>query len=151
MNLHAEELKQLSVMPWGERVHGFYGPMQYEYLLLDLNEKLLDIEKYIVEEGLESTYYKDQEENITNVVSGLSCLNNYVMNLSTHIHDCIDGPLYDGFVNDATESLSRIKMENYSTDNTMDIKVNSTVYYGSGEAQIVSTLKSELTIDDFLA
>jgi len=145
-----EEVKKVSVLPWEEKVHRYHLPMHYAANLQEVEDVLGDIEETLREGGMEGLGYQKQEEQITEVGAGIGYLNAYIDSLAAEIDLQIDRPLYEGFQNDATEQLSRIKMENYTTENTLQLKTHHVLTDGYGKPIEYDGIEPSLTMADFL-
>ena len=113
--------------------------------LLDMNSELAKIDELLVDAGVEGIYHTNQEENICYSAEMLGELLAYSSNLAFYALELIDKPLYKNFNLNATESISRIKVEDYSTENTLGITYTTHASYGDTQ-----NAKKTLSIEDFL-
>lgn len=114
--------------------------------LLDMNSELAKIDELLVDAGVEGIYHTNQEENICYSAEMLGELLAYSSNLAFYALELIDKPLYKNFNLNATESISRIKVEDYSTENTLGITYTAHTSHGDYE----NCAKKTLSIEDFL-
>jgi len=145
----AEETKEV-YDEWNGKIHPYLLPMHLMTTLGDVNDDLKDMEETVTEAGMESILYTDRTSAISDVAEGTGILNGYIMSLIPTAKSRLDDPLYKGFDQGATEMLSRIRMEDYATDNTLSIKDHSVMHGGYGEVYEYDIKKDKLTIDDFL-
>ena len=73
---------------------------------------------------------------------------NYIAQLQSYNEANIDNPLYKSFVNGATQTMSTIRLENYTVDNNLGLTVEYFVN-GSGTGP-VTIEKGKLTFEDFI-
>lgn len=114
--------------------------------LLDMNSELAKIDELLVDAGVEGIYHTNQEENICYSAEMLGELLAYSSDLAFYALELIDKPLYKNFNLNATESISRIKVEDYSTENTLGITYTAHTSHGDYE----NCAKKTLSIEDFL-
>ncbi|WP_458457855.1 pre-toxin TG domain-containing protein [Pseudobutyrivibrio sp.] len=114
--------------------------------LLDMNSELANIDELLVDAGVEGIYHTNQEENICYSAEMLGELLAYSSDLAFYALELIDKPLYKNFNLNATESISRIKVEDYSTENTLGITYTAHTSHGDYE----NCAKKTLSIEDFL-
>lgn len=145
----AEETKEV-YDEWNGKIHPYLLPMHLMTTLGDANDDLKEMEEIVTEAGMESILYTDRTSAISDVAEGTGILNGYIMSLIPTAESRLDDPLYKGFDRGATEMLSRIRMEDYATDNTLSIKDHSVMHGGYGEVYEYDIKKDKLTIDDFL-
>ena len=148
--MSAGELKQLSAAKWQEKIHPMYLPMGYVTILQEVETYIKKIEDTLSEGEMEGLGYQSQEEKIEETGAGIGYLNAYISSLPWELYGKIDQPLYQGFQNDAAEDLSRIRMEDYTTENTLQIKVHREVNGGAGKPYGYDTGAAALTMKDFL-
>jgi hypothetical protein len=103
-----------------------------------------------LEEKMQQTYrmtgidYSDQSRNIEKVIANLCVLASYISDLPTDIVNALDDPLYKHFKNGATETLSRIRLEDFKTANDLGLKS-----YNQVRGHRYSINLRELNFDDF--
>ena len=114
--------------------------------LQDMNSELAKMDELLCDAGVEGIYHTNHADDITYSAEFLGELLAYSSNLAFYAQEYLDKPLYENFNLHATESISRIKVEDYKTPNTLGIKF---AYVHADETEDLDTLQ-DLTIDDFL-
>lgn len=95
--------------------------------------------------------YSSQFDQINDIVNDLSALETYVTALPYQIDEKLDTPFHKAFANEATETLSRVRLSEFVTDNTLGIHAVGTIPDGySYESYEYIYLKSNLGFEDFL-
>ena len=84
--------------------------------LFDIDKKLCSCNARLEEVGL-GTGYRSQSNELNDCVEGVNALDMYILQLHPYIDSKLDDPLYKGFVNGPTETISRIRLNQFSTDN----------------------------------
>ena len=120
-------------------------PIHLAESLISMNTELAKIDELLVDGGVESIYHINQEDNIDYSMEMLGELLAYSSDLAFYALELIDKPLYKNFNLNATESISRIKVEDYSTENTLGITYTTHASYGDTQ-----NAKKTLSIEDFL-
>ncbi len=120
-------------------------PIHLAESLISMNAELAKIDELLVDDGVESIYHINQEDNIDYSMEMLGELLAYSSDLAFYALELIDKPLYKNFNLNATESISRIKVEDYSTENTLGITYTTHASYGDTQ-----NAKKTLSIEDFL-
>lgn len=121
-------------------------PIHLAESLISMNAELAKIDELLVDDGVESIYHINQEDNIDYSMEMLGELLAYSSDLAFYALELIDKPLYKNFNLNATESISRIKVEDYSTENTLGITYTAHTSHGDYE----NCAKKTLSIEDFL-
>ena len=121
-------------------------PIHLAESLISMNTELAKIDELLVDDGVESIYHINQEDNIDYSMEMLGELLAYSSDLAFYALELIDKPLYKNFNLNATESISRIKVEDYSTENTLGITYTAHTSHGDYE----NCAKKTLSIEDFL-
>ena len=101
------------------------------------------------EAGMPECSYAFQEGAISEMTGNLETLLLYVETANDHVWEELDHPLYMDFKNNATETLSRIVLEEISTENTFGMEEHMQVS-GHGYIGVSKRVKSELKFSDFL-
>ena len=120
-------------------------PIHLAESLISMNTELAKIDELLVDDGVESIYHINQEDNIGYSMEMLGELLAYSSDLAFYALELIDKPLYKNFNLNVTESISRIKVEDYSTENTLGITYTTHASYGD-----IQNTKKTLSIEDFL-
>ena len=116
--MSAEEVKKVMAVQWEEK-EPYCMPHGYQYKLENVDNYLKEMDELLLEAGMEGLGYQSQAENIQKTALGMGLLNAYISTLMSEIDAQIDQPLYRGFQNEATEQLSRIRMEDYSAETAL--------------------------------
>jgi hypothetical protein len=148
--LKEEELKKIDITQWEEKTHLSHLPMHHGSALFNVNRYLNEIEDILREAGMEGLGYQDQEKEIEELIEDQANLNAYINSAGWEFQDKIDTPLYKGFQNDAAEKLSRINLEDYTTENTLEIKKHHVMYDSYGNRLEYDTTAPSLSMADFL-
>jgi hypothetical protein len=148
--LKEEELKKIDITQWEEKTHLSHLPMHHGSALFNVNRYLNEIEDILREAGMEGLGYQDQENEIEELIEDQANLNAYINSAGWEFQDKIDTPLYKGFQNDAAEKLSRINLEDYTTENTLEIKKHHVMYDSYGNRLEYDTTAPSLSMADFL-
>ena len=101
------------------------------------------------EAGMPECSYAFQEGAISEMTGNLVTLLGYVGKAQACVWEELDHPLYVDFKNNATETLSRIVLEEISTENTFGMEEHMQVS-GHGYIGVSKRVKSELKFSDFL-
>jgi hypothetical protein len=145
-----EELKKIDITKWEEKTHLSHLPMHHGSALFNVNRYLNEIEDILREAGMEGLGYQDQEKEIEELIEDQANLNAYIYSAGWEFQEKIDTPLYKGFQNDAAEKLSRINLEDYTTENTLEIKKHHVMYDSYGNRLEYDTIAPSLSMADFL-
>jgi hypothetical protein len=148
--LKEDELKKIDITQWEEKIHLSHLPMHHGSALFNVNRYLNEIEDILREAGMEGLGYQDQEKEIEELIEDQANLNAYINSAGWEFQDKIDTPLYKGFQNDAAEKLSRINLEDYTTENTLEIKKHHVMYDSYGNRLEYDTTAPSLSMADFL-
>jgi hypothetical protein len=148
--LKEEELKKIDITQWEKKTHLSHLPMHHGSALFNVNRYLNEIEDILREAGMEGLGYQDQEKEIEELIEDQANLNAYINSAGWEFQDKIDTPLYKGFQNDAAEKLSRINLEDYTTENTLEIKKHHVMYDSYGNRLEYDTTAPSLSMADFL-
>ena len=147
--MYSDELKQVIFDEWEEKAYVNQEIDDYGYILRMEDGYLLDIEEILVDGGMEGLGYSTQQTKIQTVTKGITLLNCYISDTRWEIKYKIDEPLYKGFINHATEYLSLIKLEEYNTDNLVEIQKYQKTEYDGETYEFYTDIK-KLTIEDFM-
>ena len=119
----------------------------YDILMLVENH-IQDCATTLAGEGIDIGYIS-QIPAIEEVVEWKGSIYAYATALREYVYDKIDQPLYKAFVNGATETISRIKLENYSVADDLDICGNNEALIAKHQGYEFYR-KKELKFADFL-
>lgn len=147
-----ENEKKMLSNEWEEKIHSFYTPMDFQTPFGEMHLELLEIENLLEEAGMSGLNYRDMENEILACKDLLVKMNAYIPSVLPELQMCLDKPLYKHFDKGATEALSRIHMEDYTTENILGIKTHTQMQsgYGAGNFQHLEKVKNKLSIEDFL-
>ena len=115
--------------------------------LFDIDKRLSSCNSRMEEVGLGTGYYSQSNE-LNECVEGVNVLDMYILQLHPYIDSKLDDPLYKGFANGATETISRIRLDQFSTDNLPGI--TDTVAASGYEKYTYQKEKTKLGFADFL-
>lgn len=111
-----------------------------------MNSRLSEFDELLLDGGLDGINHKNFSEDIEYSCEMLMELIGYSCNTSSMAKKLIDQPLYQNFNLNATESLSRIHLDDYSIENNLGIC--HTVYR---DRQLPVDVENEsLKIEDFV-
>lgn len=114
--------------------------------LADMNSELAKMDELLVDAGVEGISHTDKLDDIDYCGGMFGELLAYSSDLAFYALELIDKPLYKNFNLNATESISRIKVEDYTTPNTLGIQI---AYVHADESEDLDTPET-LNISDFL-
>jgi hypothetical protein len=144
------KIPKIYITQWEEKIHLSHLPMHHGNALFNVNRYLNEIEDILREAGMEGLGYQDQEKEIEELIEDQANLNAYIYSAGWEFQEKIDTPLYKGFQNDAAEKLSRINLEDYTTENTLEIKKHHVMYDSYGNRLEYDTIAPSLSMADFL-
>jgi hypothetical protein len=87
-----------------------------------IDNDFLDAQDLLTNAGEAGFSYSTQRSEIEKIGESLGALAEYISGLHGQMDRDLDDPFYKSFVNDATEYMSRIKLENFKTANTLGIE-----------------------------
>lgn len=139
---------QYSYLP---EMYEIYTPFVHIVSAIESCDKaLLEIDK-----KLDSVYemsgngYASQIENFSTLLTNLQTMWQYLEFMPYDLDSLIDEPLNKKFANEATEGISRIKLDNFKTKETTGIK-ETVISTMSGQTYSAEIDKSEVGFADFL-
>ena len=139
------ELKKVDATFWQNSSITFL-PIHLYDALENMNSELEKIDELLVDDDVESinhTSYLDDAEYTCEMLGKMLA---YSSDLATYASYLIDEPLYKNFNLHATEDISRIKVEDYTTPNTIGVQI---AYVHADESEHIDTPET-LSIEDFL-
>lgn len=143
--MNKEENKQVDGDFIGNSAISFC-PSDLANTLHSINNELAIIDELLFDAGVESIQHIDQTYNIEYSVGMLFELLKFSDTLETYSKEHIDKPLFKNFNLRATEDISKIKVEDFSTRNSLGI-MNS--YYDQ-DGQKFTGPKENLRLSDFI-
>ena len=91
------------------------------------------------------------KKDIDRLLEGHGTLHRYIDVLNCYVDDKLDQPLKKDFKKNATETISRIHLEDFKVDNTLGLTENNYITGGMGYAgTMVEQEKAKLTFADFI-
>ena len=115
---------------------------------MDMIESIFeDCDAELANAGMSSLGYEKQD--IDTLLEHLIILRDYAGIAYTQVCEKLDNPLYEGFVNGATQALSEIVLSDITTDNTFDME-EYVLYTEIDNQYCIKEKKDHLTMADFL-
>ena len=144
-----EEIKK-AYMDWSEKGVSYLNCM-YEYdIMMDVDEALQTCDTILDEIDL-GIDYTSREKDIDRLLEGHGTLHRYIDVLNCYVDDKLDQPLKKDFKKNATETISRIHLEDFEVDNTLGLTENNYITGGMGYAgTMVEQEKAKLAFADFI-
>ena len=144
-----EEIKK-AYMDWSEKGVSYLNCMYVYDTMMDVDEALQTCDTILDEIDLEIDY-TSREKDIDRLLEGHGTLHRYIDVLNCYVDDKLDQPLKKDFKKNATETISRIHLEDFEVDNTLGLTENNYITGGMGYAgTMVEQEKAKLTFADFI-
>lgn len=144
-----EEIKK-AYMDWSEKGVSYLNCMYVYDIMMDVDEALQTCDTILDEIDLEIDY-TSREKDIDRLLEGHGTLHRYIDVLNCYVDDKLDQPLKKDFKKNATETISRIHLEDFEVDNTLGLTENNYITGGMGYAgTMVEQEKAKLTFADFI-
>ena len=144
-----EEIKK-AYMDWSEKGVSYLNCMYVYDIMMDVDEALQTCDTILDEIDL-GIDYTSREKDIDRLLEGHGTLHRYIDVLNCYVDDKLDQPLKKDFKKNATETISRIHLEDFEVDNTLGLTENNYITGGMGYAgTIVEQEKAKLTFADFI-
>ena len=119
-------------------------------ITMDVDEALQTCDTILDEIDL-GIDYTSREKDIDRLLEGHGTLHRYIDVLNCYVDDKLDQPLKKDFKKNATETISRIHLEDFEVDITLGLTENNYITGGMGYAgTMVEQEKSKLTFADFI-
>src|SRR5664280_120134 len=144
--MYDEEIKTINI-EWEYKMHPYLYPMNVQYSLDEINTLILDCNNVLSSAGMNGISYSSKTGEIERLCGNIGIMNAYVGDIRCQMSEYIDGPLYQGFKNKATETISMIHLEDIRTTNTLGVR---DIKYTEGFATDAEELKKDLGFEDFL-
>lgn len=143
------EVKKVTAA-WDEKNTSYVNNLYLYEMLLQIDEDITACETALSEAGM-GIGYRSRKAEAESMIADRVMLWPYIMQLRSYVETKLDQPLYKSFVNGATETISRIKIEDISIENerlplTEDYYINGGMYGGSTS---VNQVKPTLKFSDF--
>lgn len=144
-----EEIKK-ACMDWSEKGVSYLNCMYVYDTMMDVDEALQTCDTILDEIDL-GIDYTSREKDIDRLLEGHGTLHRYIDVLNCYVDDKLDQPLKKDFKKNATETISRIHLEDFEVDNTLGLTENNYITGGMGYAgTMVEQEKAKLTFADFI-
>lgn len=144
-----EEIKK-AYMDWSEKGVSYLNCMYVYDTMMDVDEALQTCDTILDEIDL-GIDYTSRKKDIDRLLEGHGTLHRYIDVLNCYVDDKLDQPLKKDFKKNATETISRIHLEDFEVDNTLGLTENNYITGGMGHAgTMVEQEKAKLTFADFI-
>ena len=144
-----EEIKK-AYMDWSEKGVSYLNCMYVYDIMMDVDEALQTCDTILDEIDL-GIDYTSREKDIDRLLEGHGTLHRYIDVLNCYVDDKLDQPLKKDFKKNATETISRIHLEDFEVDITLGLTENNYITGGMGYAgTMVEQEKAKLTFADFI-
>lgn len=144
-----EEIKK-AYMDWSEKGVSYLNCMCVYDIMMNVDEELQTCDTILDEIDL-GIDYTSREKDIDRLLEGHGTLHRYIDVLNCYVDDKLDQPLKKDFKKNATETISRIHLEDFEVDNTLGLTENNYITGGMGYAgTMVEQEKAKLTFADFI-
>ncbi len=144
-----EEIKK-AYMDWSEKGVSYLNCMYVYDIMMDVDESLQTCDTILDEIDL-GIDYTSRKKDIDRLLEGHGTLHRYIDVLNCYVDDKLDQPLKKDFKKNATETISRIHLEDFEVDNTLGLTENNYITGGMGYAgTMVEQEKAKLTFADFI-
>ena len=137
-------------MDWSEKGVSYLNCMCVYDIMMDVDEALQTCDTILDEIDL-GIDYTSREKDIDRLLEGHGTLHRYIDVLNCYVDDKLDQPLKKDFKKNATETISRIHLEDFEVDNTLGLTENNYITGGMGYAgTMVEQEKAKLTFADLI-
>ena len=144
-----EEIKK-AYMDWSEKGVSYLNCMCVYDIMMDVDEALQTCDTILDEIDL-GIDYTSREKDIDRLLEGHGTLHRYIDVLNCYVDDKLDQPLKKDFKKNATETISRIHLEDFEVDITLGLTENNYITGGMGYAgTMVEQEKAKLAFADFI-
>lgn len=144
-----EEIKK-AYMDWSEKGVSYLNCMYVYDIMMNVDEALQTCDTILDEIDL-GIDYTSRKKDIDRLLEGHGTLHRYIDVLNCYVDDKLDQPLKKDFKKNATETISRIHLEEFEVDNTLGLTENNYITGGMGYAgTMVEQEKAKLTFADFI-
>lgn len=144
-----EEIKK-AYMDWSEKGVSYLNCMYVYDIMMDVDEALQTCDTILDEIDL-GIDYTSRKKDIDRLLEGHGTLHRYIDVLNCYVDDKLDQPLKKDFKKNATETISRIHLEDFEVDNTLGLTENNYITGGMGYAgTMVEQEKAKLAFADFI-
>lgn len=123
-----KEIKK-AYLAWSEKGASYLNSMYVYDTMMDVNEALQECDEILGEVGLGIGYTSRQNE-IDRLLEGRGILRIYIDMLNSYVDTKLDQPQRKDFKENATETISRIHLEDFEVDNTLGLTRNNYITGG---------------------
>ena len=135
---------------WSEKGVSYLNCMYVYDTMMDVDEALQTCDTILDEIDL-GIDYTSRKKDIDRLLEGHGTLHRYIDVLNCYVDDKLDQPLKKDFKKNATETISRIHLEDFEVDNTLGLTENNYITGGMGYAgTMVEQEKAKLAFADFI-
>lgn len=150
MNKSYGRRNKKAYMDWSEKGVSYLNCMYVYDTMMDVDEALQTCDTILDEIDL-GIDYTSRKKDIDRLLEGHGTLHRYIDVLNCYVDDKLDQPLKKDFKKNATETISRIHLEDFEVDNTLGLTENNYITGGMGYAgTMVEQEKAKLTFADFI-
>ena len=150
MNKSYGRRNKKAYMDWSEKGVSYLNCMYVYDTMMDVDEALQTCDTILDEIDL-GIDYTSRKKDIDRLLEGHGTLRRYIDVLNCYVDDKLDQPLKKDFKKNATETISRIHLEDFEVDNTLGLTENNYITGGMGYAgTMVEQEKAKLTFADFI-
>ncbi len=144
--INVEEEKKIYEDDWLLRKNFIFDMASFKGLY-EINDLIIESNDLLKKSALGGISYTDQRDAIKKSDGQIFTIYSFIGEVFGKIQECIDSPLYTGFNTEALFYLGNVKIEEYTTANTLGLTENTTDGV-NGAFQLKE--KKELTLEDFL-
>lgn len=150
MNKSYGRRNKKAYMDWSEKGVSYLNCMYVYDIMMNVDEALQTCDTILDEIDL-GIDYTSRKKDIDRLLEGHGTLHRYIDVLNCYVDDKLDQPLKKDFKKNATETISRIHLEDFEVDNTLGLTENNYITGGMGYAgTMVEQEKAKLTFADFI-
>ncbi len=143
------EIKK-AYLNWSEKGVCYLNSLYAYDTLIEVDQALQKCDEILGEAGL-GLGYTSRQSDIDRLMEGRCTLRIYIDALNYYVDEKLDQPLRKDFKKNATETISRIHLEDFEVDNTLGLTENNYIPGGMGySGTMVEQEKGKLTFADFM-
>ena len=144
-----EEIKK-AYLSWSEKGVCYLNSMYAYDTMVEVDQALQRCDEILGEAAL-GIGYTSRQSDIDRLLDGRCTLRIYIDALNYYVDDKLDQPLRQDFKKNATETISRIHLEDFEVDNTLGLTENNYIPGGMGySGTMIEQEKGKLTFADFI-
>ena len=144
-----EEIKK-AYLSWSEKGVCYLNSMYAYDTMVEVDQALQRCDEILGEAAL-GIGYTSRQSDIDRLLDGRCTLRIYIDALNYYVDDKLDQPLRQDFKKNATETISRIHLEDFEVDNTLGLTENNYIPDGMGySGTMIEQEKGKLTFADFI-